>query len=134
MTSDEYESPARLTGYPYEENYETCDDISETYDQPEGIIRRSDSDYEDIWSDDDHPYAFPIDAMDDDYEVPGPRTLPRGKHLTSQDYDYDDIIGPEDLYSAPPSTEEEIYMELKQRNITTIDRAAIRYANIHINI
>ena len=100
------------------------EEMSNNYDVPAspGPINRTDSDYECIWSDADDSRP-PTPNYEGVYEIPGPRSLPRG---VVPGEEYDDIIGPEGRYCAPPTTEQEIYGELKQRNCFTIDRENIR--------
>ena len=132
---DNYESPSgldspRLNNYstllPEQESEHDDDDeeMSDAYDQPAtpGPEADSDHEYEDIWSDADYSRP-PTPNYEGIYDIPGPRTLPRGAVPWDE---YDDIIGPEGQYCAPPTTELEIYGELKQRNCFTIDRENIR--------
>lgn len=136
----DYEASSELDGLnPNCSNYSTLlpepdsehddeDVTSETYDEPAspGPVNRTDSDYEDIWSDADYSRP-PTPNYEGIYDIPGPRTLPRG---VVPGEEYDDIIGPEEQYCAPPTTELEIYGELKQRNCFTIDRENIRWAAV----
>lgn len=101
------------------------EEMSDNYDEPAspGPANRTDSDYECIWSDADDSRP-PSPNYEGIYEIPGPRSLPRG---VVPGEEYDDIIGPEGKYCAPPTTEQEIYGELKHRNCFTIDRENIRW-------
>lgn len=109
------------------------DEMSDTYDKPAspGPANRTDadSDYECIWidADDSRP---PTPNYEGIYEIPGPRSLPRG---VVPGEEYDDIIGPEGKYRAPPTTEQEIYGELKHRNCFTIERENIRWGCCVLN-
>ena len=135
-----YESPSGVDG-PSHSNYSTLlpevdseneEETSEIYDQPAtpdpANRDESDHDYEDIWSDADDSRP-PTPNYEGIYDIPGPRTLPRGLVPGEE---YDDIIGPQGQYCAPPTTELEIYGELKQRNCFTIDRENIRWAPVHV--
>ena len=136
----DYEASSGLDGpTPNCSNYSTLlpepdsehddeDVTSEIYDEPAspGPVNRTDSDYEDIWSDADYSRP-PSPNYEGIYDIPGPRTLPRG---VVPGEEYDDIVGPEGQYCAPPTTELEIYGELKQRNCFTIDRENIRWAGV----
>ena len=96
------------------------------YEQPDHqAVFRTDSDYEDIWSDSEEvEYPFPLELYESAYDIQGPRTLPRD--VGYGDEDYDDTLGPDELYSVPPSTEMEIYDELKLRNCTTVERETVK--------
>ena len=114
-----------------QEEEEEEEETSENYEQPAtpDLVNRaeSDHDYEDIWSDADDSRP-PTPNYEGIYDIPGPRSLLRGLVPGEE---YDDIIGPEGQYCAPPTTELEIYGELKQRNCFTIDRENIRWAGGH---
>ena len=127
-----YESPPMFTedqksNYYSTVSYNDCsaneDQDNQDYDEPaEQIVFRTDSDYEDIWSDsEDVGCPFPSEMYESAGNVLGPRTLPR--NMGVEDEVYDDILGP---YSVPPSTELEIYDELKQRNCTTVQRETVK--------